>query len=206
MRVWVYQLSSYGSVWPVGLKYTSGNLCRQQSRTLTFMGVRFSPQWKPVCVILYNARACVMMVLYLLMVSYTGFGMHCTCFLTELTCTRLQAEYNRGSRRFLEGQPIAVRCKLMGVCSPSHELCVALLQRWWHVILGAVETFTCICTHSRVVRLSPVTTASQTQRDLLAYSNPSGSDLPKQAAVSKGEFTPNFGIENKAEVLKKKEG
>ncbi len=45
------------------------------------------------------------------------------------------------------------------------------------------------CAQARVVRLSPVTTGLQTQRDLVAYSNPSGSGLPKQAAaVSQAEL------------------
>lgn len=44
-------------------------------------------------------------------------------------------------------------------------------------------------THARVVGLSPVTTGPQTQKDLRAYSNPSGSELPNQtAAVSRAEL------------------
>lgn len=65
-----------------------------------------------------------------------------------------------------------------------------------HLILGGsgnsdTPSNTYRRTQAGVVGLSPVTTGLQTQGDLLAYSNPSGSELPKQAAaVSQAERRP----------------
>lgn len=56
---------------------------------------------------------------------------------------------------------------------------------------------------AQVIRLSPVTTGRQTQGDLVAYSNPSGAELPNPAAAVSQART-DFGIERETEDEKER--
>lgn len=61
-------------------------------------------------------------------------------------------------------------------------------------------------THARVVELSPVTSGPQTQRDLLAYSNPSRSELPNRAAaVAQAELQSQGSGDRKRQKMRKRD-